>query len=141
VGKNAFCETAEFDCCVLKPVVSIGTTDELGVLVGFAGGCIYDGVCGVECFGDVIDVGVKAVHMMLNDNVGLDVAAAGVMGMMNLEALSKFSVVGASCGGTTFGPRCAGNSGVGGDAGPQECGLVGRPPFLHLLHGVGVALG
>jgi hypothetical protein len=65
--------------------------DELGVLVGFAGGCIYDGGGGVECSNDVSDLGGKDGHVMLNDDVGFNVAATGVMRMMGWEALSTFS--------------------------------------------------
>jgi hypothetical protein len=119
VGENAFGETAELIGRAVDPVISIGTTDDLGVLEGFTGGCIYGGVGGVECSIDVCDMGGENGHVMLADDVGLNVAEAGVMGMMGWEALSTFSALGASCGGTTFGPSCAGSTWVDGDAGPK----------------------
>jgi hypothetical protein len=125
MGGDAFCETSEFVGCAVEPVVGIGTVDELGMFVGFAGGCIYEGVGGVKCSSNVGDLGGNAGQVVLYDNVGLNMAATGAMGMMGWEALSTFSAVGASCGGTTLGPSCAGNAGVDVDAGLQESGSVG----------------
>jgi hypothetical protein len=90
------------------------------VFEGFAGGGINDGVGSIECDIDVGNLCGKAGHVMLDDDVGLIVTAAGMMGMMGWEALASFSAVGATCTGTSLRPSCAGNTGVDGDGDPQE---------------------
>jgi hypothetical protein len=103
----------------------------LGVFEGFTGGGINDGVGSVKYDSNAGIFLGKSGHVMLDDDVGLIVTAAGVMGMMGMmgmmgwETLALFSAVGATCTGTSLRPSCAGNSGVDGDAGPQEGGSVG----------------
>jgi hypothetical protein len=72
------------------------------------GGGINDGVDSVECNGDVGYLCGKAGHVMFDDDVGLIVTVASVMGMMGLEALATFSAVGAICAGTSLQPSCGG---------------------------------
>jgi hypothetical protein len=96
--------------------------DELGVFEGFAGGCINDGAGSVECNTDVGNLCGEAGHVMLDDDVGLIVTAAGMMGW---EVLASFSAVGVTCAGTSLRPGGAGDAGVDGYAVPEESGSFG----------------
>jgi hypothetical protein len=69
------------------------------VFEGFDGRGINDDVGSVECDGDVGNFCGEAGHVMLDDDVGLIVTAAGVM---SWEALASFSAVGATCVGMSL---------------------------------------
>jgi hypothetical protein len=72
------------------------------VFEGFAGGGINDGVGSVECNSDVGNLCGEAGDVMLDDDVGMNVTASGMMGLMGWEALATFSAVGATRAGASL---------------------------------------